>query len=178
MKTKVTYYQKESFKDFKDQNRVVTVCVTVLEATNKDCVEVYPSSNCEGLDIIHEIYIGYAICCPTDSYDENVGKKISYQRAISSDPVIVTTRFGIINEGFLFNLLEDELDYIISNPGKFIRGYNEAEKRYLENVELDKEVKNLTNTEAEIIQHILDGVNFYKCLNIAEKLNKRNASLH
>lgn len=80
------------------------------------------------------LLIGVAICNPKDTFDEEKGKKIAYQKAINYEnlhhPALYTTRPGYINTEVVDALLNNVANYITKDPGSVIPGYDESKKKF------------------------------------------------
>jgi hypothetical protein len=79
--------------------------------------------------ITKELKIGWALQNPGDSYDKELGMRIAYNRACDSDDGIYTTKKGYINTVMVSALLQQEAEYIKSNPDSIIRNYKERMKK-------------------------------------------------
>lgn len=99
------------FKDFKDEVHIITL--------------VGISRIVEGERVLQ---IGYSICNPKDTYDEDLATKIAESRAEVSLFIFDT---GIIDDGVVSKILRNKAIYIVKHLDKYIKGYSEAKKRYL-----------------------------------------------
>lgn len=98
------------FKDFKDEVHIITL--------------VGISRIVEGERVLQ---IGYSICNPKDTYNENLAIKIAESRAEVSLFICDT---GIIDDGVVSKILSNKANYIIKHLDKYIKGYSEAKKKY------------------------------------------------
>lgn len=99
------------FKDFKDEVHIITL--------------VGISRIVEGERVLQ---IGYSICNPKDTYDENLAIKIAESRAEVS---LFISDTGIIDNDVVSKILRNKAIYIVKHLDKYIKGYSEAKKRYL-----------------------------------------------
>ena len=99
--------------------------------------------------------IGVSICNPCDKFDEELGKKIARSKAEKSIPVLVSTEYGVMNKTLVTAYLKQEMEFLKKNPGKFIKGYAESEKKFFEIKELEEEVSYLTPEEKNALRMIL-----------------------
>ena len=99
------------FKDFKDEVHIITL-VGISRIVAGERV----------------LQIGYSICNPKDTYDENLAIKIAESRAEVSLFIYDT---GIINDDVVSKILSNKANYIIKHLDKYIKGYSEAKKRYM-----------------------------------------------
>lgn len=66
--------------------------------------------------------IGYAICNPKDTFDENVGERIALHRAKYTPFCDIASRFtGEFNEATVEALIDVKADYIVKNIDRFIQ---------------------------------------------------------
>ena len=66
--------------------------------------------------------MGYAIYCPEDKYDKELGVRIARRRSRTSPFCYLTSRFsGEFNEATVFALMDVKADYIKNNLDKFIK---------------------------------------------------------
>ena len=98
------------FKDFKNEVHIITL-------VGISCIE----------DGERFLQIGYSICNPKDTYDENLAIKIAESRAELS---LFIYDFGIIDDGVVSKILSNKANYIIKHLDKYIKGYSETAKRY------------------------------------------------
>lgn len=79
-------------------------------------------------NVVKSLSIGVAICNPEDEFNEAIGLKKAIAK---SRPAMYATHSGYVSARLVKALLEQEAYYVKTNPGKYIKGYNEAEKKYL-----------------------------------------------
>lgn len=85
----------------------------------------------EAVDSPKILSLGLAVCREGDTWDEELGKKIAYNKAIKRrDHVLATTDSGIINTKVVEAIAEQEAAYMQVNPGRYIAGYDESKKKY------------------------------------------------
>lgn len=81
-------------------------------------------------DLVKSLSIGYSVCNPEDTYNEEYGKVKAKAVAEKAIPIIWSTQRGCISTKLVRALLENEMDYIINNPDQIIKGYSEAKDRF------------------------------------------------
>lgn len=185
MKQDIAEYLSDSFIDYKGDIHQVTICALSQSPEDDDEYALmvgWVSTDdimCEDEDIYHEVYrsvsLGVAICCPADKkeYSQKLGEKIAFNRAEKAVPKLVSLDQGVVNTTLVRALLKQEMEYVKKYPEKFIKGYAEAKARFDKNANLDKEVRELSNEEANIVQAAMDGVDVIRCAKLARKLLDR-----
>lgn len=177
-KSDVINYVVDSFVNYKGQEQKFIICVKTTEC-NSVILEFNDVINID--DIINNddyysgfrnLHIGVAICNPNDEFNEEIGKKIALGKAESSIPKLISTEPGIINNAVVQALIQQEINYIKNNPGRFIPGYDEAVSKMKKQNKIVSEIKNLNNDEAIIVEAALNGVNLSKCMKLASKITK------
>lgn len=103
-----------------------------------------------------ELCIGISICNPEDKFDEQKGALKAISRARNSEAVIYVTHSGYINTKMVKALLEQEAEYLKQNPEKYIKGYDDAKKRYFEKQEMTKVGNNLSEIERIIVDKLIE----------------------
>ena len=187
MKQDIAEFLTDSFIDFKGETHRVVLCA--LSQTPESSDGDYLMVNwCDGesidtsADICHDVYrtvsIGMAICCPNDekAFSEEIGKKIALNRANGSVPKFVSLFPGVVNTTLVKAFLEQEMEYIKKNPELFIKGYEEAKIRYEKKIDFDKTISNLSESEANVVQAAMDGVDIIKCAKLARQLLDKQIS--
>lgn len=75
-------------------------------------------------DIAKGVKVGFAICNPTDTFNEELGKTIAVGRARkNADYALLATKAGYINTKLIQAFLEQEAEYFVNNPEYQIAGY-------------------------------------------------------
>lgn len=172
MKQDIAEYLIDSFIDFKGEKHDVVVCAL----SQTPCCESFVDSKFDPdyeIQVYRTLSLGIAICNPVDKFNEEKGKKIAYNKAANEEFSLVSTHSGVINTPLVRALLRQEMEHIKKYPGKFIKGYDDAQARYEASNKLDAEVQNLSNQEAEVVQAAMDGVDVLKCAKLARKLLDR-----
>lgn len=96
--------------------------------------------------------LGVSVCNPGDSFNEEKGKKAAIARAKNSSPVLYSTKTGIINTPMVKALMQQELDFIYSNPEIIIPGYNDSKARYEYNQKMNAEIAGLSEDEKKCLE--------------------------
>lgn len=99
-------------EDFKD-----------MEVTHE--VVAYDEYDSETVDeVVKGIKLGFAICNPTDTFNEQLGKTIAIGRARkNASYALYATELGYINTKLVRAFLEQEAEYFKHNPESRIAGY-------------------------------------------------------
>lgn len=157
MKERIVYSNGQ-FTDFAGQIRkfVIAAVSTIIDT------EIVTT---EG-DYVHtpkkKLSLGIAICNPTDTYNEEIGKKIAYSKAVSPSNTLCmfVCDGGMVNTKMVEALIEQEKEYFIAYPEKHIKGYLAAKTKYEANVKKESDKKNLveslTSAELEVIHYFKD----------------------
>ena len=148
MKKEVVEYLNDSFVDFNDKVHKFTLCAVSRVA---DC-EIVSDNGISPAE--RTLSIGCSICNLNDEYNEELGKKIAYNRAISDKfaPTIVSTVKGVINSAVVNALLTQTAEYIKRDPNCVIRGYNEQAAKTLAKKEAQVAFDALTSEEQMIVK--------------------------
>ena len=164
MKQDIAEFLIDSFIDFKGIEHKVVICALTQtpESNDYDLMVSWVNDHNE-VDMEDEIYsvvkrclsIGIAICNPNDDFNEELGKKIALSKAENNIPVLVSTEIGVMNKILVNAYLKQEMEFLKKNPGKFIKGYAESEKKFLEMRELAEEVASLTTEEKNTLRMLL-----------------------
>lgn len=145
MKEIVTY-KHDSFKDYRGVEHKFTLCTI-----SKRCDGEYIEYDGEGYEYYYDINkcltFGLAICNPNDEYNNIIGDNMAYNRAVSGDFKILSTRPGAINKNTVDALMNDFVEFIKRNPNTIIKGYSESEKKWKSRQELIKEIDSLTQED-------------------------------
>lgn len=170
----IAEYIEGSFIDFKGETHNVIVCA-LSSSPDFVCFEV--SDNDYGefpeeFPVERALSLGYSICNPEDEFDIDLGRNIARNRAEMSVPKLVALERGIINTKLVDTFLKQELDFIINNPSKFIKGYDKQEQEYFENLKFQDEISKISKDEKTFIDIIIRGINVDKCIKLAKKLIK------
>lgn len=181
-KSDVINYVVDSFINYKGIEQKFILCVKTTECEsaifefneNDDFITIIDDTigNDDYYSGIRNLHIGVAICNPNDEFNEEIGKKIALGKAESSIPKLISTEPGIINNAVVQALIQQEINYIKNNPGRFIPGYDEAVDKIKKKDKVISEIKNLNNDEAIIVEAALNGVNLSKCMKLASKITK------
>lgn len=167
MKKEIAEYLVDYFIDFAGEKHYVVMCalsrshfdenysllvgwadneMDMINPTMDPCYEVYRS-----------LTLGIAICNPIDGFVEEVGKKIAYNKAKISDPVLYSIQKGEINSAFTQSYLRNKMDFLKEHPERFINAYDDAKTKYKERQKLVAEMSNLSEYDSEILDASLKG---------------------
>lgn len=107
--------------------------------------------------------LGVAICNPEDEFNEKVGQHKALARARNSDPVLFASSEnpGIINSMMVEALLKQEAEYIKNNPERYIKGYKEAQEKYLQREEMLEIEENFSSLEDEVLEALREDPHYF-----------------
>lgn len=166
----VVEYLCDSFIDFLGKEHKFVLCA--VSRVNKD-IEIYDGSVGDYVESARVLTLGCSICNLNDDYDEELGKKIAYNRAISDKflPTIVSTLPGVINTAVVTALLRQEADYIKRDPNCVIPGYNEKAKKLKAKKEAEEDYKLLTAEEQLVVECARRGLDLNRYAELAKQLD-------
>ena len=137
----------DEFVDFKGIKRPFTACIALVEGENiyavKDIVNMkdWDVLRVFGSAKIPQVNIGLSICHENDlnSYNTTIGIKQAEGRALTGrnaalNMLISDTRFFTMDQ--LDMMLKSFIENFKKKPGKYIKGYNEYEEKYLKQKQL------------------------------------------
>lgn len=108
-------------------------------------------------DVVKSLRLGVSICNPTDTFNERAGKEKAVHRARNSKKnALYSTEKGYISSRVVKAMLEQEAHYVKTNPGKYIKGYNEAEAKYKFEQECKTKYSELSESEKSLVKSIKD----------------------
>ena len=108
-------------------------------------------------DVVKSLRLGVSICNPTDTFNERAGKEKAVHRAKNSKKnALYSTEKGYISSRVVRAVLEQEAHYVKTNPGKYIKGYNEAEVKYKFEQECKTKYSELSESEKSLVKSIKD----------------------
>ena len=165
----VVEYLKDSFVDFNGKVHNFILCA-VSRVADDDCELV---SNNGIMPIERTLSLGCSICNLNDEYNEELGKKIAYNRALSEKfaPTIASTVKGVINSAVVNALLTQEANYIKRDPNCVIRGYNEQAAKVLAKKKAQETFDALTSEEQMIVK-LANKYDLDYYARLAKELNK------
>ena len=132
------FFADGSFIDYEDKIHKVTI--TAIVEDNK-------------------IRLGVSICNPLDKYDKSIGIAKSLANAQKSNRIVTFDIPSMITISLVNSLMKEQLNYVITNPGAFIKGYGIAKDKYQKKL-LCKEIYNRFNDkEKEIFEYLWDSKN-------------------
>lgn len=163
---------KESFIDFEGKTHkfvIAAIKVPTSQLVQDDAYGVVSTS-------AYGLKIGVSICNPEDEFDEKLGVTKAVGRANKSDVVLLAPFSGQLSENLIHTFLIQEVEYIKSNPEKYIKGYNKAKDKYTLAQKMNDLKDNFTDIEKIVVENIkknpayLDNVNTY--INYLSKCKK------
>lgn len=141
----------DSFVDFAGKTHYFTVVAT--STNNKDTFAV-KDGNGDYYPIEREVHLGVSICNPEDPFDGYKGITKATKRADNSPAILYITKKCYSTNGLIDALLKREAEYIKKNPGKYIKGYDEARVRYFKRKRMEDIENNLNDLEKSVIKEI------------------------
>lgn len=152
MKKKIENYLFGELVDFENKTHKITICAITHTKDNFRCMN-----------------IGISICNPIDTYNEEIGKKIAYGKAESSE-IAMCANFGMITKNVVDLVLKQKMDHIMKFPETYIAGYDSAKNKFLNKQKAEKEFLMLNPEEQKIVQILktCNNIDYYKKL--AEEL--------
>lgn len=125
MKKERIEYLVDSFVDANGDERHFVIAA-VSEVFTKDDEPSYVT-DLDGLEIqevVKGLKLGFAICNPTDKFDEKLGITIAVGRARkNAEYALVASEMGYINTQLVRAFLQQEAEYFKHNPEYKIAGY-------------------------------------------------------
>lgn len=183
MKNNVIEYLVDSFVDFKgEEHKVIACAISNTPDTTDDCELAisYVYGDYAEYDrrqyVKRIVSVGYSVCNPEDTYNEEKGKNIAYHKALGnlSNPVLCSPVNGIINKTLIKALLKQEVKFIKDNPERVIKGYNDSMARYEKRKKTLEEYNSLNENEKNIVNMALEGTGLNKYTDLANKLKNYN----
>ena len=183
MKNNVIEYLVDSFVDFKgEEHKVIACAVSNTPDTLDDCELAisYVDGDYASYDLRQYekriVSVGYSICNPEDTYNEEKGKNIAYRKALKnlSNPVLCPLVNGIINKTLTKALLKQEVKFIKDNPERVIRGYNDSMARYEKRKKTLEEYNALSEEERNLVDREMKENNLKKYSDLANRLKNYN----
>ena len=121
------------------------------------------------------LFLGVAICNPKDKerFSEELGKKIAYNKAICgrlSQRWLATDISGMMTDGLVEFVVNQETEFVAAHPENFINGYMESKLRYEKRQQAKQEFTKLSGPEQEVVKVLASGVDVNKLADIAEIL--------
>lgn len=152
----IVSYVHGSFNDFLGKEHHITVCgISQTLPAYGGSINVDDEETGDELyyDVDKVLRIGYSICNPNDKYDPELGDIMACNRARGWDCIMLSTsRAGMFNTATVNFLLNDFLNYMKRSPNQFIKGYNEAESKYHERIDLMDDVRKMSDKDLEFIR--------------------------
>ena len=157
----IATYVTSSFVDYKGVEHKFTVCALSRKVNEDGTIKVsdigvYEDDDWEPTQIFNTTKVlsfGVAVCNPTDTFNEEHGKMIAYNKAKSDKaPFLTSSRLGFFNTTTVDAILNNYVDFIKRDPGSVINGYDKAKKQFLEDEELNDELSHLTEEDKQKIR--------------------------
>lgn len=110
-----------------------------------------------GDSLVKTLRLGVSICNPIDEFNERAGMEKAIHRAKNcKHNALYATDKGYISTRVVRAMLEQEAHYVKTNPGKYIKGYDEAKAKYEFEVSNKNAYDSLTDDEKLLAMTIKD----------------------
>lgn len=125
MKKERIAYLVDSFVDSNgDERHFVVAAVSKIFTDDDDPTYVTDIDGCDIQKVVKGLKLGFAICNPTDKFDEKLGITIAVGRALkNAEYALLASETGYINTKLVQAFLEQEAEYFKRNPEYKIAGY-------------------------------------------------------
>lgn len=145
-------YISSTFTDFTGQERhFIMAAVSIIDGLAY--VDMSEAENF--LDTPKCVSIGVSVCLPFDNFDEELGKKIAYGKAMkSTEHRLYATDEGLINTVMISGLLEQESEYFKKYPGRYLKGYDAYKARYEREARIEGYIENLDEQAATALNYV------------------------
>lgn len=125
MKKERIAYLVDSFVDANGDERHFVVAAVSEVFTDDDepsyVADLYGNEICE---VVKGLKLGFSICNPTDTFNEEMGITIAVGRARkNAEYALAASSHGYINTKLVQAFLEQEAEYFKHNPEYQIKGY-------------------------------------------------------
>lgn len=143
-------YISGTFTDFKGQERhFVMAAVSIKEPGS------WVETDTSVIDTPKCVSIGVSVCLPYDKFDEELGKKIAYGKAMKSEEHrLYATDEGLINVVMIKGLLEQESEYFKQYPGRYLKGYDAYKARYERAMRIEGYIDKLDEQAATALNYV------------------------
>lgn len=125
MKKERIEYLVDSFVDDNgDERHFVIAAVSEVFTEDDEPSYVTDIDGLEIQEVVKGLKLGFAICNPTDKFDEKLGITIAVGRARkNAEYALVASEMGYINTQLVRAFLQQEAEYFKHNPEYKIAGY-------------------------------------------------------
>lgn len=125
MKKERIEYLVDSFVDANgDERHFVIAAVSEVFTEDDEPSYVTDIDSLEIQEVVKGLKLGFAICNPTDKFDEKLGITIAVGRARkNAEYALVASEMGYINTQLVRAFLQQEAEYFKHNPEYKIAGY-------------------------------------------------------
>ncbi len=125
MKQERIEYLVDSFVDTNgDERHFVVAAVSEVFTDEDEPTYVTDMDGCDIQEVVKGLKLGFAICNPTDKFDEKLGITIAVGRARkNSEYALVASKMRYINTQLVRAFLQQEAEYFKHNPEYKIAGY-------------------------------------------------------
>lgn len=115
----------DSFVDANgDTRHFVVAAISEVFTKDEEPATVYDLNDDECGEVVKGLKLGFAICNPTDTFNEKLGITIAIGRARkNSEYALLASEMGYINTQLVQAFLKQEAEYFKHNPEYKIAGY-------------------------------------------------------
>lgn len=185
--TDSVFYKNGTFTDWLGKEHKFVVCAVVDKPENETVLATVgqtpeghrvavPVLEYDGDGhIVKSVFIGVSICNPIDEFNEEIGKKIAYNKAITSKKAqhwVASNIPGLLGNKVVEALLEQEVEYVAEHPDSIIAGYSKSKEKYEAARLAQKQYAALPGHERVVVDAINDGIDIVKLAGIAMNLGK------
>ncbi len=125
MKKERIEYLVDSFVDPNgDERHFVVAAVSEVFTDDDEPARIVDCDDVDIQEVVKGLKLGFAICNPTDKFDEKLGITIAVGRARkNAEYALVASEMGYINTQLVRAFLQQEAEYFKHNPEYKIAGY-------------------------------------------------------
>lgn len=110
------------------QNLAATTFVHYIDEDGDDILD---DDTVDNVEFEKVLYIGVAVQRSEDTFNEELGKRIAYGKALKNkNRFIYVSHKGLVNTPMVEALLQQEAEYFKKDPGFYIAGYDKHKKEY------------------------------------------------
>lgn len=184
MKQDIATYLVDSFIDYSGKEHKIVACALSQSPESDTHILmtgwIDNNDNIDTNDTLYEevyrmVTVGIAVCNPIDEFNEEVGKKIAYNKAANMPglPRLYAPCDGAITKELVETFLNQQVKFYKENPEALIPGYEKAKANYEAVEAAKKAIDNLTEDEERIFDLACKGFDFSKYIELAKIYNKK-----
>lgn len=157
-------YKEGKFIDFCGRERQFVIAAVSIKIDGSVAENDPNDDTIWGEDLFNEdcykvVSLGFAICHPDDKFDARVGKQVAFSKALNSRKyALYSTHKGLINATMINALLEQEAKFFVKDPGYYVKGYREDEKKTEELRSMVEYMSALSEEELMVFNYLHDNI--------------------